>query len=146
MTWKQISAMTPHTVTLLGTEAPPAVTLVEPQAGGPPVVKLNRAILAPAGGTTYAGSGFYNSGFLSPLLDPAPGLRDYSLTFTAPGKYTYVCLLHAGMGMVGTITVLDTAPGMPTTGHPDMGGLLLALAGLALLLGGVTLRRKLAAR
>lgn len=77
---------------------------------------------------------------------PNPQPRDYSLTFTAPGKYTYVCLLHAGMGMVGTITVLDTAPGMPTTGHTDANGLLLALAGLALLLGGVTLRRKLAAR
>ena len=144
--WKQNSAMTPHTVTLLPDQGAPALTVVEPQGNGPPTVKLNPAILAPAGGTSYAGSGYYNSGFLLPLMDPTPAPRDYALTFTAPGTYTYVCMLHVGMGMVGTITVLGTAPGMPTTGHADASGLLLALAGLALLLGGVTLRRRLALR
>lgn len=81
------------------------------------------------------------------LMDPAPGPRDYSLTFTAPGKYVYVCLLHAGMGMSGTITVLGgTPPGLSTTGHVDAEGLLFVLAGLALLLGGVILRRRVALR
>jgi plastocyanin len=146
VTWKQTSAMTPHTVTLLATGAtPPDLTVVEPQANGPPTVKLNPAILAPAGGATVTGSGFYSSGFLPPTMEAGPS--SYSLTFTAPGKYTYVCMLHAGMGMFGTVTVLDTAPGMPTTGQADPSGLLvLALGGLALLLGGVTLRRRWAAR
>ena len=88
--WKQNSAMTPHTVTLLPNQGAPAPTVVEPQGNGPPTVKLNPAILAPAGGTSYAGSGYYNSGFLLPLMDPTPAPRDYALTFTAPGTYTYV--------------------------------------------------------
>jgi plastocyanin len=147
VTWKQTSAMTPHTVTLLGEQKTPDLTVAEPQASGPPRVKLNPAILAPAGGATYIPASFASSGFLPGMMDPAPGPRDYSLTFTMPGTYVYICMLHAGMGMSGTITVLGgTAPGMPTTGHTDAAGLLLALAGLALLLGGVALRRRLAPR
>jgi plastocyanin len=147
VTWKQTSALTPHTVTLLGEQKLPDLTLVEPQANGPPTVKLNPAILAPAGGSTYIPASYASSGFMPGMMDPAPGPREYSLTFTAPGKYVYICMLHAGMGMSGTITVLGgTPPGMPTTGHADTGALLLVLAGLALLLGGVTLRRRMAPR
>jgi plastocyanin len=146
VTWKQTSAMTPHTVTLLGEQQAPDFTVVTPQTNGPPIVKLNPAILAPAGGPTYIPASFASSGFLPGMMDPAPGPREYSQTFTMPGTYVYICMLHAGMGMSGTITVLGTAPGMPTTGHTDAAGLLLALAGLALLLGGVTLRRGLAPR
>ncbi|BBD73200.1 hypothetical protein HS1genome_1589 [Sulfodiicoccus acidiphilus] len=59
--------------------------------------------LIPAGGPVFNGSGYYNSG---PLL---PG-QSYSLTFTVPGVYTYVCLLHDNMGMYGTIVVLPNGP------------------------------------
>ncbi|QXJ34159.1 cupredoxin domain-containing protein [Saccharolobus shibatae] len=51
------------------------------------------------GGHIFNGSGYYNSG---PLI---PG-QSYNLTFITPGIYTYVCLLHDNMGMVGTIIVL----------------------------------------
>ena len=133
-------------MTLLPNQGAPALTVVEPQGNGPPTVKLNPAILAPAGGTSYAGSGYYNSGFLLPLMDPTPAPRDYALTFTAPGTYTYG--LHVARGH-GHGRHDHRAGHRPRNAHHRprrRDGLLLALAGLALLLGGVTLRRRLALR
>jgi plastocyanin len=44
----------------------------------------------PAGGSTYAGTGFVSSG----IVDPG---KSYTLTFTKAGTYTYNCLIHPGM-------------------------------------------------
>jgi plastocyanin len=61
----------------------------------------------------YAGSGYWNSGILSPTVSGAPANpnappKDVRIKFDAsiaPGRYTYLCLLH-GL-MAGTIEVVD---------------------------------------
>lgn len=60
----------------------------------------------PAGGSVVNGPGFYNSG----LMEPG---QTYTLTFTKPGVYHYVCAIHdeAPMSMTGTVIVL------PSTAH-----------------------------
>ncbi|GMA56823.1 hypothetical protein GCM10025858_13260 [Alicyclobacillus sacchari] len=52
----------------------------------------------PYGGHIYAGTGFYNSGFM------VPGAT-YDLTFIKSGNFAYRCLLHDVMGMLGTVDV-----------------------------------------
>lgn len=98
-----------HTVTF-GSEA--ALHAVEehfvlpvPQKAGPPLITINPRAALPAGGPTYTGSGWVNSGFLTPK-GGAPA--QYTLTFPKAGTYGYDCLVHPGMD--GVITVL--APGM----------------------------------
>ncbi len=70
-----------------------------PQQSGPPALALNPRIIYPAGGSTYDGTGFVNSGL---LIAPKP--HTFALTFTKPGVYHYVCLIHPGMD--GAVTVL----------------------------------------
>jgi plastocyanin len=149
--WVQNDVETPHTVTFTSGGEEPADILVEPQTGGPPKLVLNPAVMAPAGGATYSGSGFFNSGFLQGTQSPAPGPRSYALTFDKTGTYKYVCVLHDGMGMVGTITVVaaGTPTTLPVTGGSSPFGLplssgMLALAALAgvLVAGGLLLRRQ----
>ena len=146
--WTQTSAVTPHTVTLVSGGKEPDLVVVQPQQSGPPKVMLNPAILAPAGGSAYNGTGYFNSGFINGTQDPAPGPRTYKLTFTKPGTYEYICALHDTMGMSGHITVLaaGSTPGMPATGgasgQNDSLPIAAGLAALALLLGGVAFKRR----
>jgi len=72
---------------------------VTPRPAGPPTVVYNPRVIFPSGGSTYAGTGFANSGL---LIAPKP--HAYALTFTRPGVYHYACLIHPGMD--GTVTVL----------------------------------------
>lgn len=67
---------------------------------------------APAGGTTYDGAGIVSSGLLFPAVGDAPS-QTYTLTFTAPGTYTYQCLIHPGM--VGTVVVQPAGTPYPIT-------------------------------
>lgn len=60
---------------------------------------LGLAILAPSGDPTDYGGGDLNSGVL------APGVP-FTVTFTAAGKYHYICAIHDGMGMVGDVVVV----------------------------------------
>ena len=145
--WQQTSAVTPHTFSLMSGAKEPDMVVVQPQQSGPPKVILNPVVLAPAGGTTYSGTGYFNSGFVPGTQDPTPGPRTYSLRFDKPGTYEYVCILHDEMGMNGHITVLaaGSTPGMPSTGVPgaaDVLPLAAGLAGLALLFGGIAVRRR----
>jgi plastocyanin len=39
------------------------------------------------------------------LVQGLPG-EPFTVTFTQPGTYDYICALHENMGMKGTITVL----------------------------------------
>ncbi|HEY8285243.1 MAG TPA: plastocyanin/azurin family copper-binding protein [Chloroflexota bacterium] len=70
-----------------------------PQKNGPPQLQLNPKVAFPAGGPTYDGSAYANSGLL--LNVPK---QSYTLQFTKAGTFTYACLVHIGMD--GTVTVL----------------------------------------
>jgi len=72
-----------------------------PQKNGPPLLTINPKAALPAGGTTYDGTGWVNSGFLTPKGN-APAR--YTLTFTKAGTYEYDCLVHPDMD--GTLTVM----------------------------------------
>jgi plastocyanin len=126
VTWTNSTA-TPHTVTFLSGAALPGLISPVPQAGGPPFLAFNPQLFLPGGGSSYDGTGFTNSGFLQ-VGAPA---QKFSLKFTKPGTYEYVCGLHADQGMKGTITVSGAAPaaatpgviGAPNTGSgPGAGG------------------------
>lgn len=69
---------------------------------------FNPQVLFPAGSPTYDGTGYRNSGV---PLDPSKPFS-YSLTFTKPGTYRYLCIIH-GPGMGGTVIVKDRVTGSP---------------------------------
>jgi plastocyanin len=136
----------PHTVTLSSGGKEPDLFLIEPQQAGPPKLVINPVVLAPAGGPTYSGKDYFNSGWIWGTKDPFPGPRSYTLKFDTPGTYEFYCALHDPMGMSGHITVLPAsasaaAPAqLPTTGGTGqgLGGPLAAMAaGLGLVVGGL---------
>ncbi|HET7040625.1 MAG TPA: plastocyanin/azurin family copper-binding protein, partial [Gemmatimonadales bacterium] len=87
VTWKDHSDWMPHTVSF----EPPFKSAVEKNAFAP---------LGTKSGGRFAG-GVAHSGAIGP---PAEASSDtFSLVFTRPGKYPYLCLLHAGMA--GTVEV-----------------------------------------
>lgn len=141
VTWSFSSTFAPHTVSFIpeGQPTPPLLT-PEPQEGGPPLLVLNIAIGAPAGGPEFNPSEYTNSGLLfNPAVGPPGAPGSYTLTFTEPGSYTYVCLLHEAQGMVGRINVLGPPPELPSVGGFTLAPWMIGLAGtlgLALMLGG----------
>ncbi len=120
----------PHTITFpLPGQAPPDLflaqlpdgTTVSPETLGPPPApsatqppdpsQMPRLVAGP--GTQevrpsplYDGTAYFNSGFMGNFGDASVGANTWALTFTAPGTYQYLCLLHSEEGMTGTITVL----------------------------------------
>ncbi len=99
----------PHTVAFgVGSNIPPLVNPLA-QPSGPPLLALNPAVFAPAGGTTYNGTGVVNTGALGQGFVATSA----SITFTTPGTYTYVCLVHADQAMTGTVVVTGAAPAAP---------------------------------
>ncbi|MBI1741554.1 DUF1264 domain-containing protein [Candidatus Acetothermia bacterium] len=125
VTWRMQDFTELHTVTFPeDPENLPEFALVEPQNNGPPKLVVNAKAEKPEGGSTYAGSGYFNSGFL--LREEGKPAPTYSLTFTKPGTYKYVCLVHAtiGAGMKGTIVVeareTSAQPQQPTATMPTM--------------------------
>jgi len=103
--WEVRHPSEPHSITFLAGEMPPEMVTPQPQPQGPPLLLLNPRFWAPSTpprpeGVPYDGRGFLNSGMLN--LGPAAP-RTYAVTFTQPGTYPYVCLLHPGMH--GIITV-----------------------------------------
>ncbi len=113
-----------HTVSILPAgQAPPPLIL--PSASNPIMGKLdaagapmwfnsqpnqiiNPAVAAPSGGTTYAGTGYLNSGLPAPNGPPAP----FTVKFTKAGAYTFHCLVHPGMQ--GVVRVLAANKRVPT--------------------------------
>jgi plastocyanin len=102
-----------HTVTFLsGAEMQPLLTSA-PDAGSAtpgvsqPEIVFDPAGIFPSGGPTYDGTGFVNSGV--PLDPTAP---PFTLTFTAPGTYEYLCLVHAQV-MKGTVMVQEAGAALP---------------------------------
>jgi plastocyanin len=90
-----------HTVTFLsGGEAPPLII------GTPSGPDFNPVVAAPAGGSSYDGTGFTNSGLLFQG-------QQYRLDFTKAGHFSFLCLVHAGMA--GTVDVRPAGTAYPTT-------------------------------
>jgi plastocyanin len=101
VTWTMAAGFD-HTVSFLsGARQPPPVV---PEPGGK--FLFNPLITTPQGGPTYNGKGIASSGFLHLT-------GSYSLTFTKPGRYAYLCLLHRGMA--GTVAVLAPGKKLPAT-------------------------------
>lgn len=97
VTWTNPDMMEPHTVTFAPDNQYPEF----------PSAKA----ITPAGGSTYDGTTFTNSGLIVAKGIPAtPGLpttTSYTLTFTKPGVYTYHCVIHDFLGMIGKIRVVS---------------------------------------
>jgi plastocyanin len=74
---------------------------------GPPPPGLSGfdVVATPAGGSSFGGSGWFNSGVMS----TTPGsVTSYPLTFTKAGDYPFHCLIHSTMQ--GTVHVLASGP------------------------------------
>ena len=99
VTWTEEGPQEAHTVTFLAPgQAEPA-----------------NPFSPPAGGSVMSSDTYHNSGLLT-YLD------SYSLTFTKPGVYPYICMLHNDYGMHGTI-VVEAAPTPPAPVHvPQVNG------------------------
>ena len=100
VTWTNLDPETPHTVTF-GTEPP----------GGPLGAYPPSGTDGPGHATISSPSQSVSSGFvlngLPPPTPPLPPHSDtFSVTFTQPGVYPYICALHDDLGMKGVITVL----------------------------------------
>src|ERR1700730_9390881 len=76
-----------HNVTFLSGTTPPQFAIKDGDK-----MYANPQVFFPAGGNTYGGVGFRNSG--TPQGDKP---FSYSLTFTKSGRYEYACTIHPGM-------------------------------------------------
>jgi len=92
-----------HTVTFLARQPGPINPLVTPDGRS----VINPLVEYAQGGTTYDGTRYTNSGILNARAS------SYDLTFSKPGVYPYVCLLHRGME--GTVVVLPSDSRPPKT-------------------------------
>lgn len=130
----------------------PDAFIIQPQPAGPPRVFLNGLAAVPVGPNVHTGTGLYTSGnIVGPEDPPDQGVSSYSLTFSQPGRFEYICAYHYSNGMDGAVVVAartgetpggdGSIPGMPTTGNGDSTMLILVLAsGLLLASTGVGLR------
>jgi plastocyanin len=91
-----------HTVSFLSGGSPPPLVI----PGGPYGIQINPDAVTPAGGSSYSGSGFFNSGL---LLQSST----YRLGFGATGDFNFVCLLHSEMK--GTVHVNEAGSRYPRT-------------------------------
>ena len=97
-----------HNVAFLGGDKFPALFVADGDR-----LSFNPLVAFPAGDTTYDGTGYHNSGM--PQDNPALfAQHTYTLTFTKPGTYDYVCVVH-GPGMGGTGEVKERVSGAPTS-------------------------------
>ena len=94
----------PHTVTFLSGGQEPPLVIPQPQASGPPLLLVNPQLAgaSPADQVAYSGTGFANSGI---MVAGGPTPQDWSLKFTKPGAYHYICVFHDEEGMEGDIIV-----------------------------------------
>jgi plastocyanin len=99
--WRDGDGLEPHTVSF-----GPMATLkqlvkdnITPlrQKGGASLLALNPKVANATPGATYDGTGYANSGFLTKG-------KTWRLTFTRPGTYHYLCLIH-GAPMDGYVIV-----------------------------------------
>lgn len=96
-----LGTLNSHTVTFLSRQPGPINPLVAPDGRS----IMNPLVEYAQGSTTYDGTRYTNSGVLSARA------TSYDLSFSTPGVYPYVCLLHRGME--GTIVVLPSGSSPP---------------------------------
>jgi plastocyanin len=90
----------PHTVTFGMTPTTPPFNEFAP-SGGPPFVFTGSNLISTGAMLTEKQYDFYIAGALG-----VPAAVDRTtVKFTAPGKYTYVCLIHDDVGMKATVNV-----------------------------------------
>jgi plastocyanin len=139
VTYKHDSGSEPHTASFLGPDnkfpdfaiaecngapcppPPPGAQPGPPPPGVTVKVFLNPAIGFPAGGSSVDGSAYVNSGVMAQDI---PGPTSSTLTFSKPGTYTIVCLVHAVqlpdgsiVGMQSKVVVQAAGSALPKT--PD---------------------------
>ncbi len=137
ITWKFDGGPEPHTVTFMAGEKgiPGLIAGPPPGGGGPPGggppgggppgplparVPANPLVFFPAGGTSYDGKVYTNSGVIAA---DTPGPKQYKLAFPTAGTYEYVCLLHAFVdpatggiiGMKAKVVVQAAGSALPKT-------------------------------
>jgi len=109
-----------HTTVFLSDAKAPPVFVPVP-GGGPRELQVNQELAFPTSGPTkpaevYDGTGFYTSGIMYNFPAGPPGVPpnyDLRLTFSKPGTYEYLCVLHPPMK--GTVTVVAANdPDVPT--------------------------------
>jgi plastocyanin len=105
--FKDVDALEPHTVSfgpmaMLKDLAGKDQFVPVPQKSGPPVLAFNPKVALPTQGTTYDGMGYANSGILQDG-------KSWTLSFTTPGTYEYICLIH-GVIMNGYVIVHAAQP------------------------------------
>lgn len=109
VTWKANAAEF-HTVTFFAGGTP--------QASVPPLDPTDPAQITRQGTDTMDGTSYYSSGILTTLPDAGPlpttPFTSYTLTFPAPGTFTYYCLVH-GVMMRGVVHVQAAAAPYPET-------------------------------
>jgi len=112
-----------HTVTFLSGAPMPGLIVPAPESlieakldtegksfwfNGKPNQVINPIVGAPAGGSTYNGTGFLNSGLPAGAGPPKP----FVVTFTKAGTFKFNCLVHPGMQ--GSVKVLPKGQTVPT--------------------------------
>jgi hypothetical protein len=103
------------------------LVIPEPQAGGPPNLVINPAVLFPSGpaSSNFDGSAYANSGFFGVGPESTAG-PSYALTFSKPGSYLFICVLHADQGMTTLVNVGGVRGGgavsPPSTGDGGLAG------------------------
>ena len=97
------------------TGEPHTITFLAKGQHAPRFDPANPMVSQPQGGSTYDGTGYHNSGVMpaAAIGGPKNAPTTYRLTFTRPGDYTYICLLHGEM--VGTVHVLPAGTPPPFT-------------------------------
>lgn len=94
----------PHTITFLRKgQRPPVFNPADPM------------VSQRQGGSTYTGTGYFNSGVMpaAAIGGPKNAPTTYALTFTKLGDWHYHCLLHGEMA--GTVHVLPAGSPLPFT-------------------------------
>jgi plastocyanin len=100
--WANVDSITPHTITFGA----------EPQNPIPPSPNVTVDADGARHGTLNSPSDSVHSGFIRAapqdrlgLAQAPPGVTRFRVTFLKRGFYPYVCVLHDGLGMKGTIVV-----------------------------------------
>jgi plastocyanin len=106
-----------HTVTFLSGQDVPSLIIPDEAGGtppaspsaGPPKLIINPEATLPSGQDTYDGTGFVNSGVDAFRLPSDP---PFMLTFTAPGTFEYLCIVHEAV-MKATVVVQEAGSALP---------------------------------